>query len=164
MRFVLPLAASFALAACATVGAPAPGGTASGPAEPGGATVPAPTTILSAADAVRLRQNSGITLQWIGWDERGTATVTEQAGRYRLSARQAGGEGGLLTLDGAITEIGPDYFVFDGAIAISDTPDRGRNCFADKTWRFEVTQGRRYYRLREFEWCDGLTDYIDIYF
>ena len=23
---------------------------------------------------------------------------------------------------------------------------------------------RRYWRMREFEWCDRLTDYIDIYF
>ena len=24
--------------------------------------------------------------------------------------------------------------------------------------------GRKYWRLRDFDWCDGLTDYIDIYF
>ena len=63
-----------------------------------------------------------------------------------------------------MTEIGADYFVFDGTIRIADTPDAGRRCEADKVWHFAVTQNRPYWRLREFEWCDGLTDYIDIYF
>ena len=49
-------------------------------------------------------------------------------------------------------------------IRIADAPDPGRMCEATKSWHFAVTQNRRYYRLREFEWCDGLTDYIDIYF
>ena len=52
---------------------------------------------------------------------------------------------------------------FDGTIRIADTPDRGRLCEQTKSWRFAITQRRKYYRLREFEWCDGLTDYIDIY-
>jgi len=27
-----------------------------------------------------------------------------------------------------------------------------------------VTQNRRYWRIRTFEWCDDLTDYVDVYF
>jgi hypothetical protein len=46
-----------------------------------------------------------------------------------------------------ITEIGDDYFLLNGRITIGDTPDAGRSC----------------YRLREFERCDYLTDYADIY-
>ena len=165
MRTIPSLVLFPLLAACATAVPVADGGGGAGEA-------PAPvetaasqrTRVLSATDATRLKQNTGITLQWIGWDERGQADVTEEGGTYRISARQAGPRGGLVTVDGVLSEIGPDYFVLDGAISISDTPDAGRKCFADKTWRFEVTQGRRYYRLREFEWCDGLTDYIDIYF
>ena len=48
--------------------------------------------------------------------------------------------------------------------SITDTPDRGRTCERRKTWHFAVTQRRSFYRLREFEWCDGLTDYVDVYF
>lgn len=124
-----------------------------------------PTHILDERSAERLRANKGLTLQWIDWDHRGTATVTNKDGVWRLHGRQAGANGpGLLALDGVITEIGADYFTFQGKITIADTPDPGRTCSADKTWHFAVTQNRSYYRLREFEWCDGLTDYIDVYF
>ena len=67
-------------------------------------------------------------------------------------------------LDGTISEIGRDYFIFDGTIRIAETPDKGRLCEQTNTWRFAITQNRRFFRLREFEWCDGLTDYVDIYF
>ncbi len=126
---------------------------------------PAPTRVSSAVDATRLKQNSGMTLQWIGWEERGPALVFEDPeGSYRLSGQQSGADGGRLAVYGAITEIGPGYFVLDGTIEITGTPDADRQCKADRLWRFEVTQGRKYYRMRTFEWCDYLTDYIDIYF
>ena len=83
--------------------------------------------------------------------------------RLRAAQAQAGGPG-RLSLDGTVTEVGRDWFTFRGTIRITDTPDPGRKCEAMKDWRFAVTQNRRYWRLREFEWCDGLTDYIDIYF
>lgn len=123
------------------------------------------TRVLDEGSAGRLLANKGLTLQWIDWDHRGSVIVTRQNGVWKLHGRQAGANGpGLLALDGEITEIGADYFIFRGRISISDTPDVGRACSAEKTWRFAITQNRRYYRLREFEWCDELTDYIDIYF
>lgn len=127
---------------------------------------PAPTRILNQDAAYRLRNNSGITLQWIDWDRRGDAEVTVGAdGVWRLVGSQSAQSGpGRVSVDGTVTEIGADYFVFDGRVTISDTPDAGRRCSADKVWRFGVTEGRKYWRLREFEWCDGLTDYVDIYF
>lgn len=133
------------------------------------ATPPAPlpfaTRILDPAAAARLRANKGVTVQWIGWNDRGTASVTDNAGTLTLRAAQAQPDGpGRLLLDGTVSEIGADYFVFDGTIRITDTPDAGRRCEADKVWHFAVTQNRPYWRLREFEWCDGLTDYVDIYF
>lgn len=83
---------------------------------------------------------------------------------WTLRAAQAGSGGGRLFLDGSILEIGEGFFTFRGTIRITDTPDAGRSCERDKTWHFAITQNRPYYRLREFGWCDGLTDYIDIYF
>ncbi len=160
---VLP--ASLVLADCAAAaGTPAP--------VPPAAAIPAtpqpfqqPTRILDAAAAGRLLANKGVTLQWIDWNARGTATVTQAAGIWHLRAAQAQAGGrGRLWLDGDVTEIGADYFTFEGTIRISDTPDAGRACEKSKTWHFAVTQNRRYWRLREFEWCDGLTDYVDIYF
>lgn len=130
------------------------------PAYPGEA-----TKILSQVDADRLLANKGVTLQWIDWDRRGIAVITPGNSLWSLRAAQNAREGkGRMILDGAILEVGEGYFTFRGRIRIADTPDPGRFCEADKTWHFAITQNRKYYRLREFEWCDGLTDYIDIYY
>lgn len=124
-----------------------------------------PTVVRSRAALERLRGNSGITLQWIGWDERGQLDVAEEGGHVHLSgAQHERGGPGRLYVEGDVVEIGEDYFVFDGRIEIVDTPDAGRRCVKTGPSRFAVTQNRRYWRLREFEWCDYLTDYVDIYF
>ena len=91
--------------------------------------------------------------------------MTEVGGEVRLAGSQTGPAGQKLSIAGRVAEIGPDYFIFDGRIAIVGTPDAGRRCVGERAdWRFAVTQGRKYWRLRQFEWCDGLTDYVDIYF
>lgn len=126
---------------------------------------PEPTRVLSQTDAERLRTVQGITLQWIDWDQRGDVHVSQGAdGVWRLSGEQVDEAGAGVRIEGVITEIGMDYFLFEGRVQIADTPDLGRACDATRVWRFEATQRRAYYRLREFEWCDYLTDYIDIYF
>lgn len=124
------------------------------------------TRITDIAAAQRLITNKGLTLQWIDWDTRGSVLIRpgdRAAWTLRGAQFQADGKGSLF-LDGIITEIGADYFTFKGKIRIANSPDQGRLCEKDKIWHFAVTQNRSYYRLREFEWCDGLTDYIDIYF
>lgn len=124
------------------------------------------TRITSPTDARRLLRNKGLTLQWIDWDRARRGSVAVVRGplwSLRGSQAQRGGAG-RVTLDGTITEIGRGFFTFRGTIRIADTPDPGRVCAKTKDWHFAVTQNRPYYRLREFEWCDGLTDYVDIYF
>ena len=123
------------------------------------------TRILDEAELVRLSSASELTLQWISWERRGSANVRRGPdGWVYLSGAQGAAEGpGRLYLQGRIVEVGTGYFTFEGTIRITDTPDIGRTCEATKTWHFAVTQDRPYWRLREFEWCDGLTDYIDIY-
>lgn len=132
----------------------------------GAAQAPAAPTIYDAAMAERLRANRGLTLQWIDWNRRGTARITVRPdGAWHLTGTQRSADtDGLLTLDGVVTEVGAEYFVFDGTITITDAPDAGRKCSDNKVWQFAITQNRPYWRLREFEWCDGLTDYVDIYF
>jgi hypothetical protein len=122
-----------------------------------------PTNVEDPDALARLRRNSGITLQWIGWERRGRLTVTERGGRVHLSGSQAG-NGGRLTIDGDVSGIGRDSFTFRGRIVIADTPDPGRNCVRDGIFEFRVTGQRRYWRLQQMEECDGLTDYVDIYF
>ncbi|WP_432201185.1 hypothetical protein ACRAQ7_02910 [Erythrobacter sp. W53] len=123
-----------------------------------------PTRILDEAAAQRLLGAKRATLQWISWDRRGSVNARMEDGVLRLTATQSqeGGPGRLF-LDGYVSEIGADYFTFEGKVQITGTPDRERTCEADKSWRFAVTQNRPYWRLREFEWCDYLTDYVDIY-
>lgn len=122
------------------------------------------TRIISRRDADRLAASKGVTLQWLDWNTRGSVKVV-RGPLWRLSAAQAQAGGpGRLFVDGTITEIGRGYFTFSGTVRITDTPDSGRSCEATKDWHFAVTQKRSYYRLREFEWCDGLTDYVDIHF
>jgi hypothetical protein len=124
-----------------------------------------PTRVLDPAEAERLLSAKGVSLQWIDWDRRGSVFARMEGDVLRLSAAQSDAAGkGTLRLDGTVLEIGQGYFTFKGVIQISNTPDMGRNCRANKTWHFAVTQNRPYWRLREFEWCDGLTDYVDIYF
>lgn len=153
-----------ALGAC--TGAPPPEAAPPPSVEESTPEAPTATRILSQDAAHRLRNNSGMTLQWITWDRRGDVEVTVDAnGVWHLSGSQSAQDGpGRVTVEGVVTEIGADYFLLDGRVTITDTPDPDRQCAADKVWRFGVTQGRQYWRLREFEWCDGLTDYIDIYF
>ncbi len=130
------------------------------PAESAGRTV-----VTDPAALARLRRNSGLTLQWISWDYRGRVQVSERGGRVHLNGSQAARGGpGRLTLDGDVVEIGPTSFTFRGRIVIADTPDAGRNCVRDGSYEFRITGRRRYWRLQEMEVCDGLTDYVDIYF
>ena len=125
-----------------------------------------PTKILDPTMAERLFGNTGITVQWIGWEKRGpTLVAVSEEGYWMLLGGQGDTNGGNLDIEGFITEIGPDYFLYDGTIKIFGTPDKDRLCNVSKRgWRFGITQIRKYWRLREFEWCDRLTDYIDIYF
>jgi hypothetical protein len=124
-----------------------------------------PTMVSSQLDAQRLETVQGVTLQWISWEERGEVEIARSdEGHWWLRGGQKGDDGASLKLDGFILEIGKDHFLFDGRITIAGAPDADRLCDNHKVWRFEATQRRAYYRLREFEWCDYLTDYVDIYF
>jgi len=125
----------------------------------------APPLIKSERDAERLRNLEGATLQWLGWERRGhSLSFVDEKGIWHLTTELHRDGDRHLKVEGVITEIGKDYFLLHGEITIMNTPDQGRFCDVNKVWRFEVTQNRSYYRLREFEWCDGLTDYIDFYF
>jgi hypothetical protein len=126
---------------------------------------PEPTIVGAPGTLAMLRHNGGLTLQWISWDYRGRVLVSERDGLVHLSGSQAARDGaGRLQLDGDVIEIGERSFTLRGRIAITDTPDPGRNCLRDGTYEFRITGRRRYWRLQQMEQCDGLTDYVDIYF
>ena len=135
------------------------------------ATVAAPAaarTVIGDASALRrLQGNSGMTLQWIGFDTpvRGRVIVRTEGGTVHLSGAQQAAQGaGRVTIEGDVRTIDARSFTFHGRIAITDTPDAGRRCLRDGTFVFRATGQRRYWRLQQMEACDGLTDYVDIFF
>lgn len=129
------------------------------------AAAPSATQVHDPAALARLRANSGMTLQWIGWETRGRVQVTERDGVIRLSgAQREPGGAGKVEIDGDLVSIDVRSFTFRGRIVITDTPDPGRLCIRDGEFEFRVTGTRRYWRLQQMEACDGLTDYVDIYF
>ena len=125
------------------------------------------TVIGDAAALRRLENNSGMTLQWIGFEttKRGRVTVRTEGGTVHLSGAQQGAHGsGYVTIEGDVDTINAQSFTLRGRIAINDTPDKGRRCLRDGTFLFRATGQRRYWRLQQMEAYDGLTDYVDIYF
>ena len=154
MRIIALLASLAAAALTAPIGA-----------APAAQTSAERTLVRDPAALARLRRNSGITLQWISFESpaRGHVYVTERGGLVHLRGSQSG-NGGRLELEGDVLSIDAASFTFRGRISIVDTPDRGRNCLRDGTYEFRVTQRRRYWRLQQMEACDGLTDYVDIYY
>ncbi len=126
---------------------------------------PAPTRIDDRAAFERLIGNSGMSVQWISFEgaDRGTLQADYRGKVLRLKGEQRRGEA-MVAMDGMVTRVSGTEFVFDGTIRIENTPDAGRQCKKTGLSRFAITQNRKYWRLREFEWCDDLTDYVDVYF
>lgn len=112
----------------------------------------------------RLLRNSGLTLQWIGWDQRGKINAAWDGNVVHISGRQAGPDGSLVRVEGDIVTISTDYFIFRGTILILDTPDAARICDRTGDYEFRISGKRKYWRLQQMEACGGLTDYVDIYF
>jgi len=129
------------------------------------AAAPSGTEVRDPAALARLRANSGMTLQWIGWERRGHVDVSERGGFVHLIGIQTepGGRGDV-EIDGDVVSIDARSFTFRGHIAIIGVPDPGRECIRDGEFEFRVTGTRRYWRLQQMEACGGLTDYVDIYF
>lgn len=123
------------------------------------------TIINDRAAFQRLLGNSGVTLQWIDWETRGDLVADYSTDLLRLHGGQSTPDGkGKLAIDGVVTRIDASAFTFVGRIDMTDTPDIGRHCVRDGEMTFRVTQNRKYWRLQQMEVCDGLTDYVDIYF
>jgi hypothetical protein len=113
----------------------------------------------------RLRGNDGINLQWNYDSPRGDLEVTQIGDVVHLKGSQKAVSGnGRLEIEGDVLSIDSKHFIFRGTIKMIDTPDAERSCIKNGDSEFAITQNRKYWRMREFEWCDGLTDYIDIYF
>ena len=70
-----------------------------------------------------------------------------------------------LKIKGTIIEITSKKLTFTGRIesSIYHIQD-GKPCIKEGTFDFVSTKNRKYWRCRNMNGCDGVTDYVDIYF
>lgn len=130
----------------------------------------ASTASVDAGVVERLKRNGGITLQWIGWDERGTLEVRQdQAGRTFLSGEQRSSTNDdFLKLEGQVVATTSAGFILLGTIEhdVQRLREGGApRCLRSGAFTFRATGERRYWRLLEMSGrCGDFTDYVDIYF
>lgn len=116
-----------------------------------------------------LKNNSGITLQWIETEQRGKLTVTELSdGVVSMSGKQVSEDGrDIILIEGQVVLNTPSAFVMLGTIDIDlqRYRDEGMTrCRREGAFTFRRTGDRKYWRLLEkSEHCDYGTDYIDIF-
>ena len=108
-----------------------------------------------------------LSLQWISWDYFGAANVTEKNGVLYLKGeqKQRGGKD-YLQVDGTITSIDKNEFVFDGTIVMQVSHiNNGEPCKREGEMTFAIKGKRKYWRLQQMDNpCDAVTDYVDIFF
>jgi hypothetical protein len=153
---------------------PPPSGPPPGVSAPAGAqqaAVAAPaalgkaTLIQDMAAVRRLKGNHGVSLQWIWNNPPGRLNVTESDGVIHLDGSQLGRNGaGRLVLSGDVVSIDQFNMTFKGSISMYDAPSDRKECLRNGVFNFRITGSRKYWRLQEMEACDGLTDYVDIFF
>jgi hypothetical protein len=142
--------------------------------EPAEAEEPAAAKLTPEEEArARLLGEHNLSLQWISWKQFGRATVTEEGGVLRLRGEQRraagdreGDAGDFLTIEGEITRVRPRDFTFRGTIVTRVSHIAGgQECRREGEFTFAVKGKRRYWRLQQMDNpCDGVTDYVDIYF
>jgi hypothetical protein len=117
--------------------------------------------------AKKLLGKHKISLQWISWDYFGVANVTNKAGVYRLKGEQKGkGTTDFVKVDGRITRIDAREFKFDGKVVTQISHiNNGKPCERTGGMTFRITGTRKYWRMQQIDNpCDGVADYVDIYF
>jgi hypothetical protein len=125
------------------------------------------TQIASEAALAKLKNNNGVTLQWLWGASPGKFTVTETPEGVMASGQQGPHNGDQLTMTGVITRIEAKTFWFKGRIAITDS-ETAEACVREGTYTFRIIGERKFWRMKEQQArCPGradLTDYVDIRF
>jgi hypothetical protein len=127
----------------------------------------AQTAINDKPAAAMLLGTHPLSLQWVTFDTtKGSVTITEANGVYRLKGEQKGKDNNLLSIDGEVTAINAKDFTFKGKIVtrVSHIAN-GKDCVRDGTFLFRISGARQFWRMREQQNpCDEAADYIDIFF
>ena len=125
------------------------------------------TQIVNEAALTKLKNNKGVTLQWLWGAGPGKFVVTETPTGITVSGQQGPHNGDQLVMTGVITRIQTNTFWFKGRIAITDN-ETTEICVREGTYTFRVIGARRFWRMKEnAAGCPGradLADYVDIRF
>ena len=120
-----------------------------------------------------------LSLQWLSWTYFGYVDfVKTDFNTYSISGYQDGNkkskmeivetgecDGCYLKIKGVIKKITDKELQFTGRIESSVKHiQNGLPCIKEGKYTFKSTQGRKYWRLQEMDGCEGVTDYVDIYF
>jgi len=120
-----------------------------------------------AATAANARGKHPITLQWIGWNDPGEATLEPLSdGSYQIAGRQANDQREYLNITGVIKRVSDRELEFDGTVETHvNYNNGGRPCIKTGKQKFLRTGKRIYYRMQDMDNCEGgrVVDYIDIY-
>jgi hypothetical protein len=133
-------------------------------------TTPAKTEVRDTAAKARLLGKRRLSLQWISWNYFGTLEAADLKGLIKVKGEQKSRTNGdFLRIEGVVAMIDAKQFEFVGTITREvSMPDLGgiRPCVRTGPMTFAITQNRKYWRLHEphVTACDGVADYIDIYF
>lgn len=109
-----------------------------------------------------------LALQWISWDYFGTINIYEENGVIKAVGEQLSRErqGDYLKVNGTLSLVSELEFRFTGEIVTKIYHiNNGNPCTRRGTVTFKSYSGRQYWRMLEMtNPCDGVTDYVDIYF
>lgn len=125
------------------------------------------TQIVNEDALTKLKNNKGVTLQWVWGAAPAKLTVVETPQGVMISGQQGPHKGDQLVIKGVITRIEAKTFWFKGRIEITDD-ETTELCVRDGNYTFRITGARRFWRMKEqIARCPGradLTDYVDIRF
>lgn len=117
--------------------------------------------------AARLLGTHALSLQWVTFDTtKGSVTITETNGTYKLKGEQKGKDNNMLSIEGEVTAINRKDFTFKGKIVTRVSYIAGgKDCLRDGVFQFRISGARQFWRIREQQNpCEDVADYIDIYF
>ncbi|TAH21970.1 MAG: hypothetical protein EAZ08_02235 [Cytophagales bacterium] len=110
----------------------------------------------------------GITLQWVGWENKGIVKITKDGELLRIKGEQKSKENqtDIVSIDGTLEVISDKEIKFSGQIITTVSYNNGgAPCEKNGIYTFKKTGNRRYWRLQEMQNCDGVVvDYVDLYF
>jgi hypothetical protein len=125
------------------------------------------TVINDKPAAAKLLGTHPLTLQWVTFDStKGSVTVTDSNGVYKVKGEQKGKDNNMLSIDGEVTAINVKDFTFKGKIVTRVSYIAGgKECVRNGTFLFRISGARQFWRMREQQNpCDEAADYVDIFF